>query len=143
MSLAPTGDKKVPEKPVPAPSSDSLEFFEGAKQGRLMIQRCEACGKHRFVARRRCDGCGSPRSAWVRASGRARLVSYARVHQKFHPAFAAETPYPIATVELEEGPRLLTGLVGLSGKTLQAGMALEVVFEPAGPEWKIPKFKPA
>jgi hypothetical protein len=130
------------QKPVPTPSPDSLEFFEGAKQGRLMIQRCSDCGKHRFVARRRCDGCGSPRSAWVQAGGRATLVSFARVHQKFHPAFAAETPYPIATVELEEGPRLLTGLVDTEGKTLKAGMALLVVFAPAGPQWKIPKFKP-
>jgi uncharacterized OB-fold protein len=131
----------IPEKPVPTPSGDSLEFFEGAKQGRLMIQRCAACSKHRFVARQRCDACGSPKSAWVQASGRATLVSFARVHQKFHPAFAAETPYPIATVELEEGPRLVTGLVGLEGRTLKAGLPLTVVFEAAG-EWKIPKFKP-
>jgi len=70
-------------------------------------------------------------------------VSFAKVHQKFHPAFAAETPYPIATVELEEGPRLLTGLVGVESVPLKAGMPLVVVFEAAGPEWKIPKFKPA
>jgi hypothetical protein len=132
----------VPEKPVPTPSADSLEFFEGAKQGRLLVQRCGDCGRCRFVARRRCDACGSPRSAWAQASGKATLISYARVHQKFHPAFAAETPYPIATVELEEGPRLLTGLVGTEGRTLKAGMPLRVVFESAGPEWKIPKFMP-
>ncbi|MFI5400195.1 MAG: Zn-ribbon domain-containing OB-fold protein [SAR324 cluster bacterium] len=133
----------VIDKPVPTPSADSLEFFEGAKHGRLMVQRCADCGKHRFIARRRCDACGSARSAWVQASGRATLISYARVHQKFHPAFAAETPYPIATVELEEGPRLFTGLVGTEGKALRAGMPLHVVFEPAGPDWKIPKFRPA
>jgi uncharacterized protein len=131
------------QKPVPVPSSDSLEFFEGAKQGRLMLQRCGGCSKLRFVAKRRCDTCGSPESAWIQASGRATLVSFARVHQKFHPAFAAETPYPIATVELEEGPRLLTGLVGVQSILLKAGMPLVVVFEAAGPEWKIPKFKPA
>ncbi len=133
----------VIEKPIPTPSPDSLAFFEGAKQGRLMVQRCADCGRHRFVARRRCDGCGSPRSEWVQASGRATLVSYARVHQKFHPAFAAETPYLIATVELAEGPRFLAGLVGTEGKTLKAGLALSVEFAPAGPEWKIPKFRPA
>ena len=131
------------EKPLPVPTVESREFFRGAKDGRLMVQRCSDCGKHRIIARRRCDGCGSARSAWVQASGRATLISYARVHQKYHPAFAAETPYPIATVELEEGPRLLTGLVGVEGKTLKAGMPLRVVFEPAGPEWKIPKFRPA
>jgi uncharacterized protein len=146
MSAAPSEAAKsaaaIPAKPVPTPSGDSLTFFEGARDGRLMVQRCVACGRHRFVARRRCGECGSDRSEWVQASGRATLVSFARVHQKFHPAFAAETPYPIATVELEEGPRLLTGLVGFEGKPLSVGMKLEVVFEAAGPEWKIPKFRP-
>jgi hypothetical protein len=130
------------QKPVPTPTPESLPFYEGAKLGRLMIQRCGACGVHRFVARARCAECGSDRAEWVQASGRARLVSWAYVHQKYHPAFLAETPYPIATVELEEGPRLVSALVQLGSVTLQAGLPLRVVFDSAG-EWKIPKFRPA
>lgn len=130
------------QKPVPTPTPESLPFYEGAKQGRLMIQRCGECGAHRFVARSRCAECGSGRAEWVQASGRATLVSWAYVHQKYHPAFLAETPYPIATVELKEGPRLVSALVQLGGVKLRAGLPLEVVFDDAG-EWKIPKFRPA
>ena len=130
------------QKPIPTPSPDSMPFYEGAKQGRLMIQRCGKCGVSRFVARSYCAECGSPQFSWVQASGRAKLLTWAHVHQKYHPAFLAETPYPIATVELDEGPRLVSDLVQLGGATLRAGMALQVVFDDAG-EWKIPKFKPA
>ena len=133
---------EAPQKPVPTPTPDSQPFYDGAKQGRLMIQRCGQCGVSRFVARSHCAECGSAQSSWVQASGRATLVSWAHVHQKYHPAFLAETPYPIATVELEEGPRLVSDLVDLGGTTLRAGLPLRVVFDDAG-EWKIPKFRPA
>jgi len=129
-------------KPVPTPSPDSQPFYDGAKLGHLMVQRCGQCGVSRFVARTYCAECGSAKSAWGRASGRATLVSWAHVHQKYHPAFLAETPYPIATVELEEGPRLVSDLVELGDTALRAGLPLQVVFDDAG-EWKIPKFKPA
>lgn len=130
------------QKPVPTPTPDSQPFYDAAKQGRLVIQRCAKCGVSRFVARTYCAECGSGDSDWVPASGRATLISWAHVHQKYHPAFLAETPYPIATVELEEGPRLVTDLVGVSGVTLRAGLPLRVEFADAG-EWKIPKFRPA
>ena len=130
------------QKPVPTPSPDSQPFYDGAKRGELMIQRCSRCGVSRFVARTFCAECGSSESAWVRASGRATLISWAHVHQKYHPAFLAETPYPIATIELAEGPRLVSDLVQLGDTKLRAGLPLQVIFDDAG-EWKIPKFKPA
>ena len=130
------------QKPVPTPSPDSQPFYDGAKRGVLMVQRCGQCGVCRFVARTHCAECGSPDFAWVQASGRATLVSWAHVHQKYHPAFLAETPYPIATVQLEEGPRMVSDLVQLGGVKLRAGLPLQVVFDDAG-EWKIPKFRPA
>jgi uncharacterized OB-fold protein len=130
------------QKPVPTPSPDAQPFYDGAKQGQLMIQRCGRCGVTRFVARTHCAECGSAEFIWVRASGRATLISWAHVHQKYHPAFLAETPYPIATVELEEGPRMVSNLVQVGKTNLRAGLPLEVVFEDAG-DWRIPKFRPA
>ncbi len=131
------------EKPIPVVTPDSKEFFEGAQRGQLVLQRCGECGLFRFVARRYCPECGSPRSTWQQVSGRATLVSFVRVHQKSHPAFVPEIPYPVAWVELEEGPRLLTGLVDVAGVTLKAGLPLRVRFVPAGPDLMIPKFAPA
>jgi uncharacterized OB-fold protein len=131
----------VPTKPVPTPTPDSRPFFDGAREGRLMFQRCGRCGANWFIARTHCAECAASSPEWVRASGRATLVSWAFVHQKYHPAFLAETPYPIATVELAEGPRFISSLIAWQGHTLRAGLPLEVVFEDAG-EWKIPKFRP-
>lgn len=131
------------EKPLPIPNEDTRVLFEGARRGELMIQRCAKCGEYRFVARQRCDVCGSPEFSWEAASGRGKLISFAYVHQKYHPGFADETPYPIAIVELEEGPRLTTNLVQLNGVTPHGGMAVQVVFERRTDEISIPVFKPA
>ncbi len=131
------------EKPLPVPNSDTKELFAGAKRGELMIQRCGQCGESRFVARQRCDACGSSESAWVAASGRGTLVSFAAVHQKYHPGFFDEIPYLIATVELEEGPRITTNIVELDGAEPKGGMALEVIFDNRSDEITIPVFRPA
>lgn len=136
------GTIEQPAKPVPAPDAASQPFFDGARQGRLMMQRCEDCGNARFIARARCDVCRSPRHSWVAASGRATIVSYAVMHQRYHPAFFDELPYPLAVVELEEGPRFITSLVGVEGKPLKAGMAVKAVFEEVGEGVVLPKFTP-
>ena len=122
--------------------ADIPGLIEGAAEGRLMLQRCGGCGAWRFQARRRCDLCRSTDSDWAEASGRAILVTHARVHHNYHPAFEAELPYNIAVVELEEGPRILTNLVGIDGIELRAGLPLEAIFEEAGEGVHIPKFRP-
>ena len=129
-------------KPIPAPDAASAEFFAGAARGKLVVQRCKECGVWRFQARVRCDACRSAEAEWAETSGRAVLVSHARVHQKYHPAFEAELPYNIAVVELAEGPRMLTNLVDIEGVALKAGLELEVTFAEAGEGVWIPKFRP-
>jgi uncharacterized OB-fold protein len=130
-------------KPLPRPDAASEPFFAGARRGELMLQRCSDCGACRLNALSRCDACRSPRFAWERASGRARLVSWAVMHQRYHPAFYDELPYLLAVVELEEGPRLLTRLADAEPGALRAGLPLRVVFEEVGEGIVLPKFAPA
>jgi hypothetical protein len=130
------------KKPLPIPNDDTQVLFDGLREGRLMIQRCKNCGEYRFVARQRCDLCGSAESEWKAAAGRGKVISYAYVHQKYHPGFADELPYNIATVELEEGPRLTTNLVQLGDRKPYGGMPVEVVFEKLTDEISLHKFKP-
>jgi uncharacterized OB-fold protein len=129
-------------KPIPIPDDASREFFEGAKHGRLMLQRCGACGNYRFHARDRCDVCRSRDYTWEAASGRATVISHAVMHQRYHPAFYDELPYPLAVVELEEGPRLITSVVGVEADHLKAGMAMKAVFEDFGEGVVLPRFTP-
>ena len=140
-----TGEKAA--KPLPIPDAASQQFFDGAKAGKLMIQRCTACGASRFVARVRCDMCRSADHEWITSSGKATIVSFAVMHQRYHPGFYDELPYPLAVVELEEGPRLITSLVNVEGVELKAGLALkavyETVYDEAGEVIVLPKFSPA
>ena len=132
----------VARKPVPVPDDLSAPFFEGARQGTLMIQRCTACGAHLAPGTRACTECLSEALAWVRASGRGTVFTFGVMHQRYHPAFSDEIPYNVAVVELEEGPRLNTNLVEVRNEDIRVGMAVAVTFERLTDDVSIPKFRP-
>jgi len=131
------------KKTLPVPDEMSKPFFDGARQHRLMLQRCSACGAVIWPVKPRCDNCWSAEITWVQASGKGTLYSFALVHQVYHPGFATEVPYNIAQVNLEEGLRIITNVVGCPNAELQIGMPLEVTFEDITDEISLPKFKPA
>lgn len=96
-----------PEKPVPQPSALSKPYWGAAADGRLVLQRCAACGKLRHYPRLLCDACYCDAADWVQASGRGKIHSWTVCHHAFHAAFAADLPYTLVTVDLEEGVRAL------------------------------------
>jgi uncharacterized OB-fold protein len=131
-------------KPVPRPDDASRPFFEGAARHALMIQRCSACRTYLAPGSLACDECLAASDAleWVEASGRGTLFSFAIMHRAYHPAFADEIPYNVALVELDEGPRLPSNVVGVANEALRVGMLLEVTFEEVGEGVTLPKFRP-
>lgn len=128
------------QKPLPEPDEESAPFFQGAMEGRLMLMKCSACGTWRMPARKLCDNCLSPEYTWEQAIGRGTLYTFSIMHQQFHPGF--QVPYNIATVELEEGPRINTNIVGVANGQLRVGMPLVVEFE-KHEDVALPKFRPA
>ena len=130
------------QKPVPIPDEASQPFYDGARDHRLMIQQCATCGVVIWPVKSRCDNCMQPTVNWVQASGKATLYSFALMHQVYHPGFASAVPYIIAQVDLEEGLRILTNIVGCASSDLQIGMPLEVTFEAITDEVTQPKLKP-
>ena len=93
--------------------------------------------------RARCIECFSDDLAWTAARGTGTLYSYTLVHQVFHPGFASEVPYNVAMVDLDEGVRMVTNIVGLPDEELRVGMPLVVEFERISDELALPKFRPA
>ncbi len=133
-------------KPVPSPQAESDHYWEKAKQGELWLRKCNGCGEAYFYPRDISPCCFSKDTAWVQASGKATLYTYGIVHRAPHPGFAVDVPFVTAIVELEEGPRMATNIVGVEDPTpdkLQIGMALEVTFEDITDTIALPKFKPA
>jgi uncharacterized protein len=130
-------------KPVPRPTPDSLPYWEAAKRNILRLPRCEDCAKPFFYPRSACPTCGGTNISWIDCSGRATLHTYIISHRPA-PGFQADAPYAVAVVELEEGPRLMTNIVGIPNtpEMLQLDMVLEVDFELRG-EYSVPVFRPA
>ena len=133
----------APRKPVPQPDDRSRPFFEGARRGELIIPRCADCRAHLAPGSRACTECLSESLEWVPASGRATLFTFAIMHQRYHPGFFEEIPYNIAVVDLDEGPRMNTNIVGVPNDSLRVGMPLVVTFEEVGEGVVLPKFRPA
>lgn len=129
------------QKPLPRPSPISRPFWEAARRHELMLQRCGACGNFIYYPRARCPDCLSDRLEWTRCSGRGTLYSYTVVHRTPVRAFAGE-PYVLAIVELAEGPRMTTNIIG-PHDGLEVGMAVKAVFDDVTPDCTLVKFAPA
>jgi len=130
-------------KPIPGPDEESAPFFEGARQHKLMLMRCNNCKSYRMPSRDRCDVCWSTDTSWAQASGKGTVYTFGITHQVYHPGFKDAVPYNVAVIELEEGPRMTTNIVGCSNDKIRVGMAVEVTFEDINDEVSLPKFWPA
>jgi len=128
-------------KPVPAITPEMREFFDGARAGRLMVQKCDSCGRLRFPAHELCSKCNSTASRWVPVSGRGEVFSFNIMHQVYHPGFAREVLYAVVVVELEEGCKFVSNLLGVKPHEIKCGMPVEVTFEKLSDDVSIPKFR--
>ncbi len=137
----------MPNRPQPMfPEPDTREFWEGAKRGELRYQVCNDCNEVVFTPRAHCTKCGSGNLAWKTSSGTGTVYTYSVVRQNRNPSFADLGAYAVAYVDLEEGFRMMTNVVGVSDPTkdIQIGMKVQVEFEKQDSgEYPIPVFKPA
>jgi uncharacterized OB-fold protein len=133
---------QLPAKPVPIPDELSRPFFDAARRGELVLQRCRACGQYVALGSRVCTECLGEELDWTAVSGRGTLFTFGIMHQLYHPAFEAELPYNLAVVELDEGPRLNSNVVGVANNDLRIGMRLEATFTQQGGDVWLPRFKP-
>jgi uncharacterized OB-fold protein len=132
----------APEKLLPLPDEASAPFWQGAAENHLMLMRCAECGAWRLPARSHCDECLSDQVRWEQASGKGTVRTFGIMHQAYSPAWAADLPYGIAIVELEEGPRMPASIVGVKPSELRVGMPVVVDFEHHS-DVSIPRFRPA
>ena len=130
--------------PIPVPTPETRPFWDAARRHELHLQRCRACGEYVFYPRAACPHCLAGDLEWHRVSGRGTLHTFTVVHRGLRD-FPIGTPYVIAIVELAEGPRLMTNLVGVEPdpSRLRIGMPVEVVFGDVSAKVALPRFRPA
>ena len=88
-------------------------FWKGLAQGELRLQKCGQCSAHQYPAETFCYECGAQHMSWVAVAGEATLYSFIVVHQLYHKAFKPFLPYTVAIVQMDEGPRMLSAMLGL------------------------------
>ncbi|MSQ65164.1 MAG: DNA-binding protein [Limnohabitans sp.] len=128
--------------PVPVITDINRPYWDGLQSGTLFFQHCKTCGHHWLPARSECPSCLHSDVEWKAAQGTARLISWVIFHVAYHPAVADQLPYCVATVELDEGPRLLSRLTGISDfSDLRMEQRLQLkIEEEAG--FAVPRFVP-
>ena len=128
-------------KPAPAIDPDSKPYWDGAKEGRLMIQRCKATGQTFLYSRQLTPGVVESEVEWIEASGRGTIYSYTVARRPAGQAFADDVPYVVVSVTLEEGARVMSNLVTDNPGSVAIGQAVEAVFDAVSDDLTIPKFR--
>jgi uncharacterized OB-fold protein len=131
-------------KPLPTPSPETQRFWEGCKNHELWLPYCRGCQGFFWYPRDFCPRCFSWETEWRKASGKGKVYTFAIQYRAWHPGWNEDVPYVTALVDLEEGPRLFTNLVGVEAdpKALHCEMPVEVVWEDVSDEITLPKFRP-
>ena len=135
-------DQKQYKKPLPRGDEESKGFWEACRRHELYVQKCRTCGALRYYPRALCPACLSDDTDWILSSGRGTVYTYTVMHQNQAIGFREELPYVLAYVELAEGVRMLTNIVGCAPEDLRIGMPVELTFEDANDEVALPKFRP-
>lgn len=133
----------APDRPVPSPDALTAPYWAAAREQRLVLPRCEDCGRCHFYPRTLCPHCSSPRLAWTPVSGNGEIYSFTVINRAPSPAFAAAVPYVVGAVKLAEGPHLMTNVVGIAPDAVRVGMPVKVVFRKFSEEITLPMFEPA
>lgn len=129
------------DRPVPYPDPLTAPYWAAAKEHRFMLPCCSDCGQYHFYPRTVCPHCASPHIEWKPCSGKGHVYSYTVIHRAPSPAFAAAVPYVVAIVELEEGPHLMTNIVGSPPDAVRIGLAVQVSFEDIAESTALPVFR--
>ena len=136
----------MPSRPQPRfPEPNTQTFWENAKAGRLSYQQCKDCNEVVFTPRILCTSCGSANLDWKDSKGEGQVYTFSVVRQNRNPAFSSLGAYVLAWIDLDEGFRMLSNVVGVEDPTkdLEVGQRVKVEFEPQDSgEYPIPVFRP-
>jgi uncharacterized OB-fold protein len=144
LKYAPAQRKNTPprsQRPRPVVNRDNAGFWDGVEQHRLLLQRCTSCAALRFPWLPGCARCGGPDWATVEASGEGTVHSYVVMHHPPFPAF--DPPYAVVLVELAEGVRMISNVVGTPYDKVRIGMPVRLVFRTYDGDLTLPVFRAA
>jgi uncharacterized OB-fold protein len=126
--------------PKPAPDADSTAYWQALREHRVLFQRCGACGHSQLYFRALCRSCWSRDLHEVQAAGSGTVHSFTICHSVGNRALAAELPYALALVDLDEGPRVMTRIAG-EPESVRIGDRVTATFRDLDDEWSLLYFE--
>ena len=132
MSAMQSQERKIQ---APQPNLETHAFWDAAEAGKLMIGKCNSCGKVHFYPRAHCPFCFSDRTELTHATGNGTIYTYSVMRR-------APVPYAIAYVTLAEGPRMMTNIVDCDLDQIRIGQRVRLVFKPSDGGPQVPMFTP-
>ena len=116
-------------------------FWEALRRHELVMQRCDECNAYRFIPSELCP-CGSLAATWSPIAGTGEVYTFTVVHRAPTPAYQADVPYVIAHVTVDEGPRMISVLIGCDPANVRIGMRVQTMFDDVTPDFTLYKFEP-
>jgi uncharacterized OB-fold protein len=126
----------------PRVDTDSQPFWDSLREKRLILQICTQCGKFRFPPYPSCPFCGAHGGEWQRVSGKGRVFSWVVVHRSPYREYQKDTPYTVALVELDEGPRIVSRLIRIAPQAVSADMRVVAEYIEVDEELTLLGFRP-
>ena len=127
--------------PLPHPTVVSQPFWDACKRGELTFQRCNDCEGITFIPQPACLHCLSTNMRWEQSAGKGKVYSWTVVWRPQTPAF--EIPYVIAIIDMDEGYRMMTNVIGIDPAALEVGQRVAVSFHEMSDEITMPYFTPS
>lgn len=139
LKYAPARQKPRGKRPRPVINRDNAGFWEGVARHQLLIQRCGGCRTLRFPWLPGCNACGSLDWDTVEASGEGTVYSYVVMHHPPFPAF--DPPYAVGLIDLAEGVRMVSNVVGVPSDKVRIGQPVRLEFQRVDKELELPVFR--
>ena len=122
-------------------NGDSHEYWQGTREGQLRFQKCRACGSVQFPPRHHCASCWEADLDWITSTGRGTIESLTIVRRAPMAAFREKVPYVVAAILVEEGPRMITNIIGDGALEARIGAQVTVEFQPDDKGNVLPQFR--
>jgi uncharacterized OB-fold protein len=123
------------------PSPETAGYWEGIREGRLLIKQCVRCRKHQHPRRLYCTGCDGDSFDWVETSGTGTVYTFSTVYRAPRVEFSHEVPYTVGVIHLVEDVYLFSRIEAAAGREVTIGAPVRVVFKETGPSGRLPAFE--
>lgn len=131
------------ERILPTITELNRPFWDGCRNGELVLQRCASCERLRYPIAPVCPHCVGREWTWERVTGRGVVYTFAVFRHAYNEAWRDRVPYTVAIVQLDEGPTLIGDVDGIAPEDVRVGLPVRVDFEQVTEEITVPRFVPA